>query len=385
MFVYFDNSATTKTFPEVNEKMYHMQEETFGNPSSLHKLGIDSENIIKNSRKIIAESINANEDEIIFTSGGTEGNNLCIRGFLKRNKRLGKTIITDSVEHSSISSQFLYLKEQGYNVKFINVTKGKGFSYDELYDAVDEDTALVSIMYVNNETGEIFDIERIREIIKSKNKNTVLHCDCVQAYMKIPIDVKKLKVDMLTVSSHKINGPKGVGAVYIKKGINVSPLLIGGGQEKGLRNGTENTVGIYGFSCAAKKHMEEFDAISNKLREIKNFLCEGLSKIPGTVINTNIKRSAPHILNVSFSGIRSEIVLHTLESSKIYVSSGSACSSNDLKKKKILEVMGEEKKIYDSAIRLSFGYFNTMDEAEYALEEIKREITLLRKRLKINA
>lgn len=385
MFVYFDNSATTKTFLEVNEKMFKMQEEVFGNPSSLHKLGIDSENIIKDSRKIIAKSINANEDEIIFTSGGTEGNNLCIRGFLERNKRLGKTIITDSVEHSSVASQFSYLKEQGYNVKIINVTKENGFSYDELYSAIDDDTALVSVMYVNNETGEIFDIERIREIIRSKNKNTVLHCDCVQAYMKIPIDVKKLKVDMITLSSHKINGPKGVGAVYIKKGINVSPLLIGGGQEMGIRNGTENTVGIYGFSVAVKKHYEEFETLNIRLREIKEFLYEGIKNIEGTVINTNMERSAPHILNVSFSGIRSEIVLHTLESSKIYVSSGSACSSNDLKKKKILEVMGEDKRIYDSAIRISLGYFNTMDEAEYALNEIKREITLLRKRLKINA
>ena len=164
MFVYFDNSATTKTFLEVNEKMFKMQEEVFGNPSSLHKLGIDSENIIKDSRKIIAKSINANEDEIIFTSGGTEGNNLCIRGFLERNKRLGKTIITDSVEHSSVASQFSYLKEQGYNVKIINVTKENGFSYDELYSAIDDDTALVSVMYVNNEMGAVQPIEEAAQI-----------------------------------------------------------------------------------------------------------------------------------------------------------------------------------------------------------------------------
>lgn len=383
MFVYFDNSATTKTLDKVNKEMLNMLENDFGNPSSLHKLGLDAEEKIKFTRSIAAKSIGADESEIYFTSGGTEANNLCVKGYLSRNKRQGKKIITDAIEHASVAKQFDYLKEQGYNVVVIGFDKDKGFLYDELEKEIDSDTALVSVMHVNNETGYIFDIKRIKEIIDKKNKNTVLHCDCVQSYMKVPVKIKELGADMITVSSHKINGPKGVGFAYIRKGLMVNPDIIGGGQESGLRNGTENTVGIYGFGIAIKEHLENFEDNIKKLNEIKEFMYNGLSKMDKVNINTDMANSAPHILNVSFLNLRSEILLHTFEQFEIYVSSGSACSSNDAKKKKILEVMGYEKNVFDSAIRLSFGIFNDLSQAEYALSVIKRETELLRKRLRV--
>ncbi len=383
MFVYFDNSATTKIFDKVNNEMYKMANEDFGNPSSLHKLGLNAEKKLKFTRNIFAKSIGCDENEVYFTSGGTEANNLCITGYLMRNKRAGKKIITSSVEHASVLTQFNHLSEMGYEVKYIPFDKEKGFDYDMLENEVDSNTALVSIMHVNNETGYIFDIKKIKEIILSKNKNTVLHCDCVQSYMKIPFKIKDLQADMVSVSSHKINGPKGVGCAYIKKGIMVSPNLLGGGQERGIRNGTENTVGIYGFGIAIEEHLNNLENNIKKYSEMKNYLYEFFSGMDNVSINTDMENSAPHILNISFKNIRSEILLHTFEQSEIYVSSGSACSSNDAKKKKVLEVMGYDKSIYDSAIRLSFGVMNDIKQAEYAALVIKNEVEVLRKRLRI--
>jgi len=383
MFVYFDNSSTTRTSDKVNNAMMDMLINDFGNPSSLHRLGLNAEEKLKFTRNAVSKSIGCDDSEIYFTSGGTEANNLCIMGYLSRNKRAGKKIITDSIEHASVAKQFDYLKEQGYDVKIIGFDKDKGFLYDELEAEIDDNTALVSIMHVNNETGYIFDIKRIREIINKKNKSTVLHCDCVQSYMKVPFKIKDLGADMISISSHKINGPKGVGCAYIRKGISVSPNIIGGGQEKGIRNGTENTVGIYGFGVAINEHLDHMNENIRKLSEIKKYMYDRLKEMEKISINTDMENSAPHILNISFLNIRSEILLHTLEQSEIYVSSGSACSSNDAKKKKILEVMGYDKSVYDSAIRLSFGMFNDISQAEYALEVIKKETTTLRKRLKI--
>ena len=383
MFVYFDNSATTKTSDKVNKGIMEVLENDFGNPSSLHRLGMNAEEKIKFARNKIAITLGCDENELYFTSGGTEANNLCITGYLLRNKRAGKKIITDIVEHPSVAKQFDYLKELGYEVKVIGFDKEKGFDYDSLEAEVDSNTALVSIMHVNNETGYIFDIKRIKEIITRKNKNTVLHCDCVQSYMKLPFKVKDLGADMISISSHKINGPKGVGCAWIRKGINVSPNILGGGQEKGIRNGTENTAGIYGFGIAAEEHYIAINENIKKLEEIKAFVYNSLKDMDKISINTDIENSAPHILNVSFKNIRSEILLHTFEQYGIYVSSGSACSSNYSKKKKILEAMGYDRDVYDSAIRLSFGADNDISEAEYALDIIKKEVEALRKRLRV--
>lgn len=383
MFVYFDNSATTKTFDKVNKAMLDMLENDFGNPSSLHRLGLRAEEKLKFTRDILSRTIGCLPNEIYFTSGGTESNNLCVMGYLMRNKHSGKKIITDSVEHASVANQFETLKNMGYEVKIIGFDKDKGFDYEELEAEIDGNTALVSIMHVNNETGYIFDIKRIKDIINKKNKNTVLHCDCVQSFMKVPFKIKDLGADMISLSSHKINGPKGVGAAFIRKGLFVNPAFIGGGQEQGIRNGTENTVGIYGFGIAIKEHLESLDSDLIKLRNIKQYLYDGFSEMEKTHINTDMFSSAPHILNVSFLNIRSEILLHTFEQKDIYVSSGSACSSNSAGKKKILEIIGYDKSVYDSAIRFSFDTMNTMEQAEYTLEVIRSEVGLLRKRLRV--
>ncbi len=383
MFVYFDNSATTKTYKKVNEEMLSMLENDFGNPSSLHNMGLNAEKKVEYARNILAESLGCPASSIVFTSGGTEANNLCITGYLLRNKHAGKKVITTSVEHASVATQFDFLKDQGYDVKIISVDKDKGFDYDALENEVDKNTALVSVMHVNNETGYIFDIKRIREIINKKNKNTLLHCDCVQSFMKVPFKIKDLGADMVSVSSHKINGPKGVGAAYIRKGILVSPLFLGGGQEQGLRNGTENTVGIYGFGVAIDEHLKTIDKDISNMQKIKQYLFENFSKMDKVHINTDIENSSCHILNVSFLNLRSEILLHTFEGKDIYVSSGSACSSNYSGKKKILEIMGYEKSVYDGAIRFSFDSYNTLEQAQYAFDVISKEIEILRKRLKV--
>lgn len=383
MFVYFDNSATTKTYKKVNEEMLLMLENDFGNPSSLHNMGLRAEKKVEFARDNLSKALGCDASTLVFTSGGTEANNLCVTGYLKRNKHAGKKIITTSIEHASVATQFDLLKEQGYDVKIINFDKDKGFDYDALENEIDNNTALVSVMHVNNETGYIFDIKRIRESINKKNRNTLLHCDCVQSFMKVPFKIKDLGADMVSVSSHKINGPKGVGAAYIKKGVLVSPVFYGGGQEQGLRNGTENTVGIYGFGVAIAEHLKTMDEDILNMQKIKEYLYCKFSKMDKVHINTDIKNSSCHILNVSFLNLRSEILLHTFEGKDIYVSSGSACSSNYSGKKKILEIMGYDKSVYDGAIRFSFDSLNTLEQAEYAFNVIEKEVEILRKRLRV--
>ena len=383
MFTYFDNSATTKTLEKVNNEMLKMLSEDFGNPSSLHSMGLKAEKKIEYSRDIIAKALGCSKSEIYFTSGGTESNNLCVTGYLLRNKHSGKKIITTTIEHPSVLNQFEALKEKGYDVKFIPFSKDKGFDYDALEKEVDSNTSLVSIMHVNNETGYIFDIKRIKDIINKKNNNTLLPCDCVHSFLKIPFTVKDLGADLISISSHKVNGPKGVGAVYVKKGIHLLPLSLGGGQENGVRNGTENTVGIYGFGVAVDEHIKTFKEDIARIKEIKDYLYNKFLTMDKVSINTPMYNSSCHILNVSFLNIRSEILLHTFEVKDIYVSSGSACSSNYSGKKKVLEIMGHDKSVYDSAIRFSFDTLNTLEQAEYAFGVIKEEVELLRKRLKL--
>ena len=383
MFVYFDNSATTKTLKKVNEEMLLMLENEYGNPSSLHSMGFKAEKKIEYTRDILADTLGCRSDEIYFTSGGTEASNLCITGFLSKNIHSGKKIITTAVEHPSVMSQFDKFREKGYNVKIIPFDKTTGFDYEMLEKEIDSDTSLISIMHVNNETGYIFDIARIKKMIAKKGSKAVLHCDCVQSFLKVPFKIKDLGADMISISSHKVNGPKGVGALYIKKGINISPVLLGGGQEKGLRNGTENAVGIYGFGVAVSEHLKTIKEDNDNILKIKEFLYENFSSMDKVHVNTDMDNSSSHILNVSFLGLRSEILLHTFEGKEIFVSSGSACSSNYSGKKKVLEIMGYDKTVFDSAIRFSFDSLNTMEQAEYAFKTIKEEVEILRKRLRV--
>jgi len=382
MEIYLDNSATTRVLPSVAEKINKIYLDCYGNPSSLHRKGLAAEEEREEARKIIASSINAKKEEIIFTSGGTESNNLAILGYLKKNPRMGKKIIISAGEHASVSNIGAFLEGEGYEVVMLPVSSEGIPDYAFLSSAVDENTALVSVMTVNNETGYITDTAKIKQIIAEKNKNTVFMSDCVQAYMKLDIDVQTHGADMISLSSHKINGPKGIGALWVSPKIRLAPIIHGGGQEGNIRSGTENLPGICGFAEAVRIHSENASENREKLCSLKTILKNELENLGGVEINSP-ENGAPHILNASFPGIRSEIILHTLEMHGVYVSSGSACNSNFKDKKSVLARMGFDKKIYDSAIRFSFSFENTEEEVKAAAEIVKREIELLRKRLRI--
>ncbi len=369
--IYLDNSATTRVAPEAAAKINEINTEIFGNPSSLHNMGLKAEEEREEARKIIAKSISANPKDIIFTSGGTEANNLAILGYLKRNKHSGKRIITSSCEHASVFNIFEYLASEGYEVIVVPYTRQDGLDYSYLENAINEDTALVSIMTVNNETGAVFDTKRIKKIILSKNRNTIFHSDCVQAYMKQKINVKTHGADMISLSSHKINGPKGAGALYAEDYVKLAPIIIGGGQEKNIRSGTENLSGICGFSEAVKLHSKELSENCEYIRNLKDMLLDKIKTLPHIHINSE-DAGAPHILNVSFLKLRSEIMLHSLEMKGIYVSSGSACSSNFNGKKSVLSRMGFDRAVYDSAIRFSFSSDNTEEDVLTTFEAIKK-------------
>lgn len=369
--IYLDNSATTRVAGCAAAKINQINTEIYANPSSLHNMGLKAEEERESARKTIAKSISANPKNIIFTSGGTEANNLAISGYLLRNRHAGRRIITSAAEHASVFSVFEHFEAQGYEVCYVPYTKQGGLDYEFLRNSINEDTALVSIMSVNNETGAIFDTARIKKIILEKNRNTLFHSDCVQAYMKTRINVKTHGADMISLSSHKINGPKGTGALYVEDYVKLSPLIIGGGQEGNIRSGTENLSGICGFAEAAKLNQENNEEKISHIRSLRNELLKRIETLPHIHVNSE-EEGAAHILNVSFLKLRSEIMLHSLEMKGIYVSSGSACSSNFKGKKSVLSRMGFEKAIYDSAIRFSFSYENTMEEIEETFEAIKK-------------
>lgn len=362
--IYLDNAATEPVMDEVCEYMYEILKNDFGNPSSLHNLGMKAENIITEAREIIASSLGAKENEIYFASSGTLANNTAILGYLKRNKRAGKQVMISSVEHPSVYNIGNILKEQGYTVLEIPV-KDFMYDYDFIEENISENTALISVMAVNNETGTLFDIKRIKDIIKRKNLNTVIHCDCIQAYMKTEIKVNDFGADMITMSAHKIGGPKGIGALYIKKGLFVDPIYYGGGQEKGMFSQTEAVHNIAGFGLAVKINMENL--YMKKIDELYNCFIGNLNEN----ININSKNNLHNIINISVP-IRSEIALHKLESKGIYVSSGSACSQKKGERNRVLSKFGLPQKMQDSAIRVSIGYKNTLEDMKKAAEEINK-------------
>ena len=368
--IYLDNASTTKPRDNVIKKMAEVAEHNFGNPSSLHTLGYNSEKEIKAASRIISEKLNVKSGEIIFTSGGTESNNLAILGYLKQNKRAGNKIITSSVEHPSVLNVFKHLGESGYETVYCPCDSSAGVDLDFLEKAVDENTALVSLMNMNNEIGTISPVDRISKIIK--NKNAVFHVDAVQSFCKIPVDVSKIGCDMLSISAHKIHGPKGVGALYIKSGVKVAPLFYGGGQQGDLRSGTQNVEAIAGFGEAVKTgfDMEKTAALKARLVELI------IQNIDDYEINSPGEDCSGNILNISFPGIRSEVLLHHLSKENIYVSSGSACGSN--KKSYVLEQMGKKPEIIDSAIRFSLSDTNTVEEIDYTAAKLKEIIEKLR-------
>jgi cysteine desulfurase len=376
---YLDNSATTKCFEEVKDLVVDVFVKDFGNPSSMHIKGIEAEKYVKQAKETIASNLKVQEKEVFFTSGGTESNNLAIIGSAMANMRAGKHLITSAIEHPSVLNTMKYLEEQGFRVTYLPVDSNGIINLNKLEEAVCEETILVSIMYVNNEIGSVQPVDKIAQIIKNKNPNTLYHVDAIQAYGKYRIFPKKQNIDLLSVSGHKINGPKGVGILYVNEKVKIKPIIFGGGQQKGMRSGTENVPGAAGIGLAVKKSYENFDAKIERLYELKQVFVDEMSKIDGTTINGKTdKESAPHIVSVSFDDVRSEVLLHALESQGIYVSAGSACASNKPAVSQTLKSIGVKKDLLDSTIRFSFSCETTMEEVEYCIKNLNEILPRLR-------
>ncbi|MBR6646676.1 MAG: cysteine desulfurase [Clostridia bacterium] len=379
MIAYLDNSSTTRQFAEVTDVVSKLSREVYGNPSSLHGLGMQAEKIIKSAKKTVLETIGADAlDNFIFTSGGTEANNLAILGYIRPKLKRNPHIITSKIEHPSVLEVFKTLEEEGAEVSYIGTDSNGIIDIDELKNAVCEKTELISIMLVNNEVGSIQPIKKISKLLKEKNPKIKIHVDAVQAFCKIPVNVKNMGIDMMSVSGHKIHGPKGIGGLYVKKGTNLKPILYGGHQQQNLRSGTENPIAIGGFEKAIAINMESFKEKTENVKKLKSMIISELSKIDCCKINCDDNENyAPNIINASFVGLRSETILHGLEAEGVYVSTGSACSSNKPQLSHVLLAMGYDKKRIDSAIRLSLSLETTEEEVIYALEKIKETVKKL--------
>lgn len=380
MQAYLDNSATTRCSERAKNLMIKILTEDYGNPSSLHNMGKNAEDYIIEARTKIAKTLKVAEKEIVFTSGGTESNNMAIIGTAMANHRAGKHIITTAIEHPSVSATTAFLEEQGYEVTYLNVDKDGLISLEELKAAIREDTILVSVMMVNNEIGALEPIEEAGRVIKAKNPNTLFHVDAIQAYGKYRIYPKKMSIDLLSVSGHKIHAPKGTGFLYIRDKVKVKPIIYGGGQQKGMRSGTENVPGVAALGEAAAEIYEDFDEKIARMYVLKERFISGVTQIEGVTINgrTGID-SAPHIVSVSIEDVRSEVMLHSLEEAEVYVSAGSACSSNKPSVSHTLQGIGLPKKLLESTIRISFCVDTTEAEVDYAIEKFKEIIPFRRK------
>ncbi len=384
MEAYLDNSATTRCSDRACQLMVDLLTKDYGNPSSLHMKGIEAERFVETAKKKIAKTLRVSEKEIIFTSGGTESNNLAIIGAAMANRRAGNHIITTSIEHASVENPMEFLKEQGFDITYLSVDENGIISLEELEEAVTEQTILVSMMQVNNEIGAIEPVAEAAELIKKKNPATLIHVDAIQSYGKMYIYPKKLGIDMLSVSGQKIHGPKGSGFLWVKEKTKLKPLILGGGQQKGMRSGTENVPAIAGLGEAAEEIYENLDEKRAHLYGLKQRFINGIEKLEGTHVNGKTgEDSAPHIVSVSFEGIRSEVLLHSLEDRGIYVSSGSACSSNNhagkQKGSKTLRNIHLKENLLDSTLRFSFSVHTTEEEIDYALEVLGELLPVLKK------
>lgn len=380
MEAYLDNSATTRCYKEAAEKMYRVMTEKYGNPSSLHHKGIEAEQVLREAKNILAHNLKVQEKELYFTSGGTESDNLALIGCAYANQRAGKHLITTSIEHPAVLQAMQYLEGQGFRITYLPVDADGIVRLSDLEEALCEDTILVSVMYVNNEVGSVQPIAEIGELLKKREKPILFHVDAVQAYGKYQIHPKKLHIDLLSISSHKIHGPKGMGLLYVREGVKIRPLLYGGGQQKDLRPGTENVPGIAGLGEAARRIYTDFEEKRDCLYGLKEYFIKGIQELEGVVVNGKTGRdSAPHIVSVSFEGVRSEVLLHALEDRGIYVSSGSACASNHPAVSGTLKAMGIKRELLDSTLRFSFSEFTTEEELAYCLKALRELLPLLRK------
>lgn len=376
MAVYLDNAATTKVFPEVLEAMNEAMEVSYGNPSAKHTKGLEAENIVKEARSVIAGTLKAKEKEIIFTSGGTESNNLAIVGTAMANKRRGRHIITTRIEHASVYEPMFFLENEGFEVTYLNVDEKGIVDLNQLSDSVREDTILVSVMLVNNEIGAVEPVKEIGRIVKERNPNTIFHVDAIQGYGKLPVIPKNESIDLLSMSGHKIHGPKGVGFLYIKEKTKIQPLILGGGQQKGMRSGTENVPGIAGLSKACEIMAGHLSENAQKIGEVRDYFRDRAAEIPDIKDNSG---DAPHVASISFKNIRSEVLLHALEERENYVSSGSACSSNRPHVSGTLSAIGLGPEYRDGTLRFSFSVYNTKEEVDQVIETLEELVPMLRK------
>lgn len=380
MEAYFDNSATTIVFDSVREAVVKVMTEDYGNPSAKHRKGLEAERYVKRAREIIAKTLKVQEKEIFFTSGGTESNNMALIGTAMANKRAGMHIISSSIEHPSIYNPLSYLEENGFEITYLPVDSLGHVSLNDLKNALRPDTILVSVMYVNNEVGAVEPVEEIGRLIHTSNPGTLFHVDAIQAYGKYIIRPKRMGIDLLSVSAHKFHGPKGVGFLYIDEKVKIKPLLYGGGQQKDLRPGTENVPGIAGLGVAAEEIYKNHEEKLLHLYALKNHMTARLSELGGVVVNSGEgEKSAPQIVSASFEGLRSEVLLHALEEKNVYVSSGSACSSNHPQVSGTLKGIGVAAELLDATLRFSFGVFNTIEEVDYCIEVLGELLPVLRR------
>ena len=380
MEVYLDNSATTRCFDRVAELAAKVMTLDYGNPSSMHNKGVDGEKYLRHAREVIAKNLKVNEKEILFTSGGTESDNMALIGTAFANQRAGRHLITTQIEHPAVLQAMQYLEKQDFEVTYLPVDSNGQVKLEELQRSLRKDTILVSIMHTNNEIGSLQPIAEAGAMIKAFNPSIVFHVDAVQGYGKFRIHPKRLNIDLLSVSAHKIHGPKGIGFLYINEKTKIHPIIFGGGQQKGMRSGTENVPAIAGMALAIEAMYQNLDEEVEKLYQLKQRFIDGVMKIEDVKINgLTGKDSAPHVVSVSVRGVRSEVLLHALEDKGIFVSAGSACASNKPSISATLQAIGVEKDLLDSTIRFSFSVFTTAEEIDYTLQNMYAIIPMLRK------
>lgn len=381
MEVYLDNSATTKAFDEVGDLVRKVMCEDYGNPSSLHRKGMEAEQYVRSARETFAKILKVQEKEIFFTSGGTESDNLALIGTARAYKRRGNHLITTAIEHPAILNTMRYLEdEEGFRVTYLPVDQYGRVKLSALREALCKETILVSIMYVNNEVGSVQPVKEAAGIVKAYNREIIFHSDAVQGFGKYRIFPKREGIDLLTVSSHKIHGPKGLGALYISDKVKIRPIVFGGEQQKNIRSGTENVPGIAGFALAAKMVYSDLEEKTERMRKLKERFIEGIRQVDHVSVHgLPDETSAPHIVSVGIAGIRSEVLLHTLEEKGIYVSSGSACSSNHPGISGVLKGIGVEREYLDATLRFSLSEFTTEEEIDYTLKTLYNCIPMLRR------
>ena len=384
MEVYLDNSATTRVFPEVAAETSRIMCQQYGNPSSLHLKGMEAEQILRRAKETLAGILKVNEKELLFTSGGTESDNLALRGVALAYQRRGRHLITTQIEHPAILQTMHFLEEQGFQVTYLPVDSYGRIRLEDLQRAMRMDTILVSIMLVNNEVGSLQPVAEAGALIKRMNPNTLFHVDAVQGFGKFRIYPKRMGIDLMSVSGHKIHGPKGIGFLYVNENVRIRPILFGGGQQGNLRSGTENVPGIAGMAMAAEMLYKNYDEDVRKIAECKSAFIEGVARMDGTRVNGLLpgnphgEGTAPHVVSVSFRGVRSEVLLHALEEKGIYVSAGSACSAKKPQPSATLKAMGVENDLLSSTIRFSFSVFTNLEEIEYTLSVLEDIVPKLR-------